>query len=502
MYAVMIADDDVAVRSQLRNIIDWEGSGFEIVAEAKNGKQALKQLKERTIHLLITDMKMPVLEGLDLIKEVNLQETLVIALSSFEEYGLVREAFKLGIEDYILKMNLEKDYIDNIIQKIKKKLDEKSDVITQSYVKTNLSLYIENPNIVIDDQQTYGIILVDLDEIKKRQSRFIDTHKDLILPMIELIRQIPHMLQNCECEEYTEALLAIRYYKEDLGTSNLLRLSKQIYSLLRDYMNIEVTISISSIYDNISLIPQALAEATKLLTQRCIFGEGKVFHRESEYLLDFEELEREKHCYNNLLEAFRLRDNNAMLMEEERLFSVFMGFDKEKLHRYCLYMIYLEGLMLMNNDDSIANVFGKSVCYPDKLSRLISENDYIIWMYNLNRFLFEYLSKITNNKVEQTLEIARRYILDNYADEGLDLAEVASIAGLNESYFSSKFKKEFGKSFVEYLKDVRINHAKKLMENTNLKIYEISQAVGYRNVEHFTRIFKAHVGVTPKQYKS
>ena len=435
MYAVMIADDDVAVRSELRNIIDWKSAGFEIVAEAKNGKQALKQLRERTIHLLITDMKMPVMEGLDLIKEVNTQETLVIALSSFGEYGLVREAFKLGIEDYILKMDLEKDYINNVIQKIKKKLDEKFDTVTQSYVKNNLSSYIENPNIVIKERQTYGIILVDFDEIKKRQVRFSDKQNDLVLPMIELVMQIPHMIQNCECEEYTESLLAIRYYKEGMGPNNLLRLSKQIYALLRDYMNIEVTISISSIYDCVSLIPQALEEATKLLTQRFVFGEGKIFHNESEYLLDFEELEREKQCFDKLLDTFRCRDNDALLKEEERLFAVMMGYTQEKLYRHCLYMIYLEGHMLKNNGDSFANVFGKSICYPEKLGRLMSENDYIIWMYNFNRFLFEYMSKITNNKVEQTLEMVRRYILDNYADEGLNLTEVASVAGLNESYF-------------------------------------------------------------------
>ena len=101
---------------------------------------------------------------------------------------------------------------------------------------------------------------------------------------------------------------------------------------------------------------------------------------------------------------------------------------------------------------------------------------------------------------ERSFEAVRRYIMDNYADAELNLTEAASIAGLNESYFSSKFKKEFGTSFSDYLKNIRVNHARKLMENSNLKIYEISQAVGYRNVEHFTRVFKSCVGVSPKKY--
>ena len=500
MYSVMIVDDDIAVRATLKDVIEWEKLGFKIVAEAKNGKQALDILKVEEVNVLITDMKMPIMDGLELIKEINSQNILIIALSSFDEFELVRESFKLGVHDYILKINLEESYITNIMNKLKSELDQTATKISQNIRKSVLQSHLEDVSSTANDGDLYSILLIDLPEEQKRQGRFKDLKNDLIIPMHDLIMQMPNTMEQCECEEGKESLLIVRHHKKSLEPINSIRLAKQIQSVLRNYMNVNVTISITGVQEDTHTIQGAIEEAQRLISQRFVFGEGEIYYKDAKNCLDFEELDREEMRYSALLNAFHLGDNELFLLEEKRLFATMAEYNKEKLHTYCLYMIYLEGIMVQNSGDSFTNIFGKSVSYSDKLNRLICENDYIIWMYNFNRFLFEHLSKITNHKKEATFELVRRYIQDNYADESLNLTEVASIAGLNESYFSSKFKKEFGKTFVEYLKEVRINHAKKLMETTNMKIYEISQAVGYKNVEHFTRIFKTHVGVTPKQY--
>ncbi len=500
MYKVLIVDDDFAVRAALKDVVDWEKLGFKIIGEAKNGNMARSFIEENEIHLLITDMKMPGLDGIELIREIEHRDIVTVALSSFDEYDLVREAFKLGVEDYLLKTNLDEANMTLLLKRIYKKLNAKCLKSQSIEVRSVLKDYLERVKFPYDDGQAYSILLIDLSNEQKAQNRFKNIHEDLILPMEELILQMPSIIDHCEYAEHSDVNLILRYHNNQTNDKVIHRICGQIYKMLKNYMNLEVTIGASGVYENYIDMEEAIREAYQMLNQRYVFGEGNVYESLSTNQLDFEDLQKEQDRFQGLLEAFRNLDNDKLIKAENKLFATMRQTKREEIEKLCLYMIYLEGIMLKDYGGSIWNAFGKSVSFPAKLEQLIYEKDYIMWMYNFNRFIFDYLYQFTNNKSENTFELVRRYILDNYADSNLNLSEVASLAGLNESYFSARFKKEYGMNFSEYLKNVRMNHAKQLMETTNLKIYEISQAVGYRSVEHFTRVFKSCVGVTPKQY--
>lgn len=500
MYSVMIVDDDFAVRAALKDIVDWNALGFEIIGEAKNGNIAMSFIENNDVHLLITDMKMPIMDGIELIGEIMHRDITTIVLSSFDEYGLVREAFKLGVEDYLLKTNMEEAVITTMLNRIRKKLDAKCLNPQLVDVKNVLRDHLNGIGNPYDDGECYSIVLVDLSSEQKAQNRFKNIHEDLILPMEELILQMPSLIDHCEYAEYSDVNLILRYHNNQANDKLVHRICGQIHNMLKNYMNLEVTVGASGVYQGASYMDAAIREATQMINQRYVFGESSVYESLSPNLLDFLDLEKEKVRYQDLMNAFRNLDNEELLRSEEVLFATMQDISRQEIEKLCLYMIYLEGIMLKDYGGSIWNAFGKSVSFPKKLSNLVQEKDYIMWMYNFNRFVFDYLYKIANNKGESTFEVVRRYIMDNYADSDLNLTEVAGLAGLNESYFSAKFKKEFGTNFSDYLKTVRMNHAKRLMETTNMKIYEVSQAVGYRSVEHFTRIFKAYTGVTPKQY--
>lgn len=499
VYSVVIADDDLVIRATLKDIVNWESLGFEIVGEAKNGKLALEFLDSHDVNVLITDMKMPIMDGLELIKQLENQDITIIALSSFDEFELVRDAFKLGVEDYLLKSHLDQGHLCELLTKIHKDLDAKCVRINKKGKKSVLDNFLKGNTDLYDDGHMFSIIQVDVSDEQKLQGRFKDIRQDLIWPMEELLLQISGVSKRCEHSEYTDSCLILRYHDEMLVEKNILRICRQIQTVLKNYMNLEVTVSASVVRKGAGCISEATEESMALLNLRYVFGEHRVYLKQ-EKLLDFGYLEYEKKYFQGLLNALRVRDNEALMQEQEKLFAVLRGMEKKEIEKQCIYMLYLEGIMLKNMGASMWSVFGKNVSFPEKLERLTNANDYTIWMYNFNRFLFDYLEKTSSNRGERSFEAVRRYIMDNYADAELNLTEAASIAGLNESYFSSKFKKEFGTSFSDYLKNIRVNHARKLMENSNLKIYEISQAVGYRNVEHFTRVFKSCVGVSPKKY--
>lgn len=124
-----------------------------------------------------------------------------------------------------------------------------------------------------------------------------------------------------------------------------------------------------------------------------------------------------------------------------------------------------------------------------------------MWMNNYLRWEMEYLRNRTNNNQADCILRARRFIADNYANPEMTLRSVADYVGFNEKYFTSKFTKEMGCTFREYVTKLRLGRAQTLMETTDLKMYEISERVGYNNVEHFNRMFKKYLGISPGDYK-
>ena len=125
-----------------------------------------------------------------------------------------------------------------------------------------------------------------------------------------------------------------------------------------------------------------------------------------------------------------------------------------------------------------------------------------LWLNNYYfRWIMDYNAHHADRKQADMMIRAKRFIMDNYANPELTLGSVAGFIGLNEKYFSTRFTKEEGLTFINYLTGVRIRKARELMETTDLKIYEISQSVGYNSVEHFTRVFKKLCGVSPGGYR-
>lgn len=499
MYSVMIVDDDFINRTAIKNMLEWELLGFQVVCEARNGAAAIEYLQEHDIHVVITDMKMPVMDGVELIRKMQKKDVVIIALSSFDEYDLVRESFKLGVEDYLLKSNLDSRYLRNFMEKVRKRL-EKKEGYTKAIQRSCLQEHLAGEQQVYEDGHSYCIIVIDIPDIVNVRKRFGNLHDHVMLPMTDLIRQLPEAQKRCEFAEHSEVSLMLRYHAPEIERSTVERFCVQIMNVLKNYMNLEITQATGDIHQGIAECNTAINEALLNLKLRYLYGEYQIYTQSREYTIKAKELEEGAERYEKLLDAFRNLEEDAMLKAEERLFADFRGGGKEEMVKACLKMIYYEADMLNNSGDSIWNITGKCISFEEKLNRLEREKDCIIWMYNFNRYLLDYLQSLGSDADEFSFRHIGRYIMDNYADEGLSLREAASIAGMNESYFSRKFKCEFGVGFSEYVKNLRMKKAIELMRTTKFKVYEICEAVGYSSVEHFTRVFTAYAGLSPGKY--
>lgn len=516
MYRVMFVDDDMIVRTTLHTIVDWEKYGFEIAGDAKNGQQALEKLKSTPVDLLITDMKMPIMDGITLIKQVNQMEQVpvILALSGYDDFLLVREAFRLGALDYLLKSDINEimlsshlERIVNEIQKVKGSSPAGRTAVKpagESQILQDMALgRTELKESFFEDY--YYIVRFEIVDFKQQVFRFGNDLEDaLIKPMLEIANQIPMVASKCTICSLSPSSYLLYYRAKDADENRKNRVqsvSRQILNNWKNYMNLPAIAGISQIGSGASRFLECMETAGFLLTFQSVFEKTDVFTMDIQQKVDIREAVLAGIRYQDLKDSLKSLDNAAFEQSCQRIFTDFykIGFEQAKIES--IYMIYQVSMSLRENNDDILKVFPQEVDYYEKVQRITSLKEMEIWMTNYLRWIMDYLEHNYDRRQNDVIQKAKRFIWDNYANPELSLGNVADFVGLNEKYFSTRFTKETGTTFSSYLMEFRISKAKELIRKTDMKIYEISQSVGYNSVEHFNRIFKKLCQMSPVNYK-
>lgn len=233
---------------------------------------------------------------------------------------------------------------------------------------------------------------------------------------------------------------------------------------------------------------------------RHLFGENSIIDIEREQEL-IEKVSAELTEYEPFAKALYIADEKNVSDGKEHLFDSFMGRDMEAIKTTVLAVILAIGKEFSKDHEEFSEVFGQQSNYTEKVGRISDARSMKLWVTNYLAWIMNYSA--TKLKVTETDVIvkAKRYITEHCDDAELSLAEVADYVELNEKYFTNRFTKETGETFSSYVTALRIQKAKELLKTTSFKVYEISEMVGYRNVEHFNRVFKKLNGVTPAGYR-
>lgn len=205
--------------------------------------------------------------------------------------------------------------------------------------------------------------------------------------------------------------------------------------------------------------------------------------------------------YRRLSNALYTADEKNMAEEKEKLFAGFESREVEELKQEALAVILAVGERFSMDDSRFADVFGQKFDYMEKMERIADVRSLKLWLTNYFAWIMDYSASRLNISKTDAVIRAKRYLADHYEDAGLSLSQVAEYVELNEKYFSNRFTKETGENFSTYLTALRMQKARELLKTTSFKVYEISEMVGYNNVEHFNRVFKKMNGITPAQYR-
>jgi two-component system, response regulator YesN len=504
MYKLLIVDDEKNIRLGIQAMIAREFSTVFEIETAMDGLEAIEKMKE--VDILITDIKMPRMDGIQLIQHIQQTEQKIpamVILSGYDDFEFTKAAIKSKAKDYLLKpVNRNELYqtLRNILEEFELNNQETYQHL-EEYRSSQLNFILLNPNIqpgVVE----YLIKKMQLDQFENGYYVGIFDHKRKMDGEDLLIRIKPFIAQfnkGSEQEHQTVCFL-------DSDDRVVVISEDSIFERIKDHLGKEkyITFStgVSKHHSHLRDLKVAYQEAEYALKYQFLFPRNQLF--------SFETVENKQGNMNLPVEWIKKISNMLGTERDKELKSTLLKvLDYEEISSYSIE--YMESLSKELNQLVFECFFSKLGDESVEIYKLFNKVETI---YNFENFyeyyqavedlllrLHEYNKQIRLVYSEQNyLEKAIRFIKENYYKD-LNLAVVSNHISLNYSYFSHMFKEYTGQNFVDYLKKIRIEEAKKLLKQPEYKVFEISEMVGYKNPKQFARVFREMEGISPTEYR-
>ncbi|MDF2483941.1 MAG: two component transcriptional regulator, AraC family [Herbinix sp.] len=516
---VFIADDDEIIRKGLRSIIEKSNLNCTVVGEASDGELALQYMEEcDKVDLLITDIRMPIMDGLELIKRVKERYLLtkVIVLSGYDEFVYIRNAFIDGAVDYLLKPINKNDLIEvvkrtqdalEIDAKEKNNRKEGHQLIVANTLKQIFHTPVKNKEeqekilskISLNlDKSYYFVMICRIDNFYKQKMERMEYEGalDTIYSKIEDKVETIETFQMMQYINNTEIVYLI--YSDDKINTRII--SEEIYAVICS-VGIEdttYTLGVGNVYYGIQNTKIAYHEAQKAADARFYLGKN---HR-----IEYNEIDKKiidfnynlEPSLNKLVQNIVLYDYIASKRIMDQIFIDLCYIDSAKFRKHMRDMIDLLILQVKDFQEAILCCAHDYVFFLDNIN---TYNELKTYMNHIIKDVIEFIKNEREKRSKIRIELAKKYISENYKDN-ITLNDVAEHVELNASYFSNLFKTEVGTNFSDYLLEVRMQVARKLLRDPIIKVYEIGCMVGYEDAVSFGRAFKKKVGMSPKEYRN
>lgn len=523
MLRVVLADDENKVILLMQKLIDWDALGYEIVGIANDGIGALQLVKEKQPDLLITDIRMPGYDGLELIRcAKELQPKLhSIIISGYRQFEYAQSALKYGVEDYLLKP-LKQEELEDILLRVKEKLGKdaklqfqlkKSGEHRQDGLLRLLKTAAETQASFLSAAQAseeYGFHFgkgVYFAALVKPDIPYPKQHKNeyqiMMHHALEIVRRETALLSlECAVAGQTEGIAVLIYlqdYKAIDVKQCFTKIRKEIEKQRDLFWEIQCTISIGS------RVP-CLEQAALSMQQALWLCRDRLCHPHHWYDAETQNLDCSVHYQMDTAQKKRFEEA-AEYLDADR-------FTQELKNSYaCLLQAEpLNGQILQDwfSQTLEASLYGmqQNSKVEEHFLESMQENfwrctDMHDVFFLLQQSIQQQITQLRTERAKQELKPiteAKRYIQQHY-QEALRLEEVSRLVGFNTTYFSVLFKNETGQNFMDYLTELRINKSKELLCSNAGSIQDVAEQVGYRDLKYFSRLFKKITGVSPSDYR-
>ena len=530
MIKVFLVEDEFVIREGIKKNIDWNGHGYEFCGEASDGELAFPLIKKEKPDIVITDIRMPFMNGLELSKLIKKEMPWIeiIILSGFEEFEYAKEAIKLGVAQYLTKpisgddLLKELDVLSTKIEENRREQEIRAKYLSEMKENTISERKQFFENLVTGSQSASELIQA----AEKLELNISAIFYNIMLNKINVSAhsqdEFSQRLINIEAEidEYIDEDKVIMFDRDLEGKAFLFKAEseEELNETINDFVNklkeifekyegVHYFGGIGECAERLRDVPKSFETASKAFTKRYFSSESAFIRSEdindrdnqedqfSVETLDVKQLDRSK-----IREFLKYGDGaETEYFVDEYLAGLGKNaFMSQIFRQYILMDVYFSVVEFLDNLSVNEGDQTLSGFKPDILRSEEESKNYIISVINKGIELRE--GNVSNHNTD-VVDKVKLYIEENYADEDLSLNQMASHVNFSPNHLSMVFSQQTGNTLIKYLTDFRMSKAKELLKCTNKKSSEISIMVGYKDPHYFSYLFKKTQGVTPTQFR-
>ena len=540
MLKIFLAEDEVIVRETIKRMIPWENLGFELVGEAADGEMALPLLIRQQPDLLITDIKMPFMDGLTLARlaKKEVPGLKVVILSGYDDFNYAKQAINIGVEDYLLKPITKNALIERLTEIRSRYEDEKTQ--REYYEKFHREMQAYEKNSSRDFFEALVSGSLDMMEVYKRAEK-------LRLDIVAESYNVLIFTMNCnedfsgQREGYSsweaESLEMLEKFFTGHPFAMLFRSNVFSYGVLikgeknsirentricveeirkifdRKEDNKEWFVAVGESVERLSQIQKSYHSASRAFSQRYLY-DGKVLYYEEMLAMEKKDVTNDDSEYLQKVDVNALNPtilqkflSNGLLEETENFVQdYFYAIGQEPMES-----VVFRSYVILNVRFSVLSFLKELGCdtktlEPEDTEKILAESgrnmeSTIAYAEKLVSQAIQLRDRNSGNKNRSILKTAVDFIDQHYMEEDMSLNKAANAANVSANHFSALFSQNMGQTFIEYLTSLRMDKAKEYLRCTGMRSSEIAGEVGYKDAHYFSYLFKKTQGMTPSDYR-
>lgn len=531
---IFLVEDEIVIRNGIKNSIEWEKEGYEFVGEASDGELAYPMILKEKPDILITDIRMPFMDGLELsrLAKQELPDIRILILSGYDEFDYAKEAIRIGVTEYLLKpVSASKllESLKGVSQLIRQEKEEKE--LLKRYAE-DMQENTEREKLKLFGQLiSGGLSTAEAISLGRQYDMNLSAHvyeivlfkffsvigvggkPNLVVEACEslegMIRNIPYIyIFQRGIDGWAFLLTADDEEQMEQKTS---RLAKHIESMMEDYKELEYFGGIGKAVMRLRELPQSFSDADHAFSGRFLSRLNRIVRvkdlKDMQGLEDFGvrgfgEIERTRESVEKFL-------NNGTQEEIEEFTKAYMkempedNFKSMLMRQYIVMDVYIVIMSFCERIGTSDDTFQEEAeSFQAAIQKIHTADEMQKYMRKFLSRAIELRDMVSGRRYSDIIEAAKEKIESTYMLEEISLNTVAAGVGMSPSYFSSVFSREMGKTFVEYLTGIRMDKAKELLMCSSMKTSEIGYEVGYKDPHYFSYLFKKTQGCSPKEYRA
>lgn len=531
MYNVIIADDEPVLRKGIMCFVNWDALDCKIIYEASSGLEAQEYLESNHVDIVLTDIKMPGMDGIQLTKYINEYHprTKVIILTAYADFSYAQSAIKYNVVDFVVKTNPSEkipEAINKAIHLINQQQENEEKIKQlENRINDNLSeicekLLVSIINGIITDQyeintklkevgiklDNYFILMYDINSTSseciavspEEQNKFLHSIKNFLSLAFKDYQHFTVIMS----KDLLFTVVSFNNSHSTTCTQALLMTCNEILVMVDNFMKFTVRIGISEMHMHSQELPIAYNEAHEALS-------GIFYSDKNDPIYMFK---NRVQLQNNTLPSYKYTDSILNSIQHGNhntaITSLLKLFEEYKNTKVSVEQVIVSSMLLCSLCFRLLeNYMPELPAYLKSeldVYKQIKESKSIQNIFNILCNAIKYISEFiasNENQYNYLVKEVNKYIRENY-NKDITLQIAADYVHVNSSYLSRMYKKETGRTIIDTINNIRIDKAKVLLKDPAKKIFEVAAEVGIEDPAYFTHVFEKYTGISPKEYKS